>query len=214
MFNIALKDLKILFSDWKAILLTFLLPIALVTLFAFAFGGVGRKNMVPVITIQYSDFDQTDNSRSIIQHLDSLSLIQMKRCDYDEGTSEILEGNELAMLVINKGFRDSVQKGQKPPVDLIYDQSRVAEIGIVIGLISSEIIAAGINDKIVNDLKYSLRNNFPEIEEEVKELIIQSAEKQYLTDKQKSTMVEELKPELIELINEQDRSWVSDSKSG
>jgi hypothetical protein len=42
MLKLASKDLKLFFKDKRAVLLTFAIPMALITLFAFAFGGVGK----------------------------------------------------------------------------------------------------------------------------------------------------------------------------
>mgnify|MGYP000044168290 CR=1 FL=1 len=47
MLTILKKDLRLYFSDKKGIIVTFLLPIIMITLFAFAFGGVGKKKNAP-----------------------------------------------------------------------------------------------------------------------------------------------------------------------
>ena len=44
MWKITRKDLKIFFTDKRAIILSLLLPIGLITLFALAFGGVGADD--------------------------------------------------------------------------------------------------------------------------------------------------------------------------
>jgi ABC-2 type transport system permease protein len=43
MIKLVLKDLKLFFADKKSMLITFAVPISLITLFAFAFGGVGQE---------------------------------------------------------------------------------------------------------------------------------------------------------------------------
>jgi ABC-type transport system involved in cytochrome c biogenesis permease component len=50
MFQIAGKDLKLFFADKRGMLLTFAVPIALITLFAFAFGGAGQSFASSVAT--------------------------------------------------------------------------------------------------------------------------------------------------------------------
>ena len=59
MWKLASKDLHLFFYDKKALALTLLLPIGLITLFAFAFGGAGgEKNEPSPITLQFTDEDQ------------------------------------------------------------------------------------------------------------------------------------------------------------
>ena len=44
MIKLAIKDIRLFFADKRAMLLTFAVPIALITLFAFAFGGAGQSD--------------------------------------------------------------------------------------------------------------------------------------------------------------------------
>lgn len=45
MIKLALKDLKLFFADKRAMMLTFAVPIALITLFAFAYGGQVKQKI-------------------------------------------------------------------------------------------------------------------------------------------------------------------------
>ena len=72
MFKIARKDLKLFLTDKRGVLLTFLLPISLITLFAFIFGGAGgEKNDATPISLLISDLDKTELSKKIVTALDS-----------------------------------------------------------------------------------------------------------------------------------------------
>lgn len=51
MFKIAFKDLKLISKDKRALILTLIVPIALISLFAFAFGGAGGSNDAHPISI-------------------------------------------------------------------------------------------------------------------------------------------------------------------
>ena len=67
MFKIARKDLKLFLTDKRGVLLTFLLPISLITLFAFIFGGAGgEKNDATPISLLISDLDKTELSTTRI----------------------------------------------------------------------------------------------------------------------------------------------------
>lgn len=130
MFKIAKKDLMLFVSDKKGMLLTFLLPITLITLFALAFGGTGTKKSKPV-NLPVIDMDLTAESKDVVKRLDSVSGLKTEKLTLAEAEKQVKKGNRAALLLIGKGFSDSLQKGKKAPLELRYDQSREAEIGIL-----------------------------------------------------------------------------------
>jgi ABC-type Na+ efflux pump permease subunit len=71
------KDLRLFFSDKKGVLITFLLPIIMITLFAFAFGGVGKKKSAPIrldVLVVYNDATKT--YKELIAKLDAMQTIR------------------------------------------------------------------------------------------------------------------------------------------
>jgi len=118
MLKITLKDLKIFFRDIKAVLLSFLLPIGLITLFGLAFGGITERTQLQNQTnIYIADLDSTETTRDIITKLDSLAEISVSKTSYEEGKKQIMNGNRLGMLVLYKGFADSVENGNSQPME-------------------------------------------------------------------------------------------------
>ncbi len=182
-------------NDWKAVLLTFLLPIALVTLFVFAIRGSGDMSEIAVVTILYADEDESKFSVSMIQELDTIPHINMVKSSYIEALYQIKEGDEIALLHINKGFQDSCNHGKKLPVTIIYDQARRAELGYVLNYINTEIVTISINPRIINDLKRSFNNNFQDVEESMREAIIQSVEMEFNDKKNQSDFMQDMQAE-------------------
>jgi len=111
MIKLAIKDLKLFFKDRKSMLLTFAIPIALITLFAFAFGGAGKSDKDSKILLPISDLDNTSLSKEAISQFDSLKSIQIKLMSLEEAEKLIKNGNENCVLVIHKGFSDSLTTG-------------------------------------------------------------------------------------------------------
>ena len=195
MFNIAWKDIKVLLNDWKAVLLTFLLPIALVTLFVFAIRGSGDNSEIPVITILYADEDASSFSGSMIHELDTIPYINMVESNYDKARIKIRDGDEIALLHIFKGFQDSCNQGNKLPITIIYDQARRAELGFVLHYINTEIVSTAINPRIINDLKRSFNENFQDVDESMRDAIIQSAEMEFGDKKNKADFLQDMQAE-------------------
>lgn len=132
MIKIALKDLRLFLQDKRSLILSFALPIILITLFAFAFGGAGSSQDDDAkISLLISDLDQSETSKSALEILDTLSSIDLKPKSLAEAQKLIRSGNEGAVLVIHKGFSDSLNLGKKLPLELQYDQAQEIRIGLL-----------------------------------------------------------------------------------
>lgn len=143
MWKIAKKDLHIFFKDRKALFLSLLLPIGLITLFALAFGGIGQDSdeAGTPITVLVDDRDGTDASQRIIADLDSIPGIACVAADSAGATSAIQGGDEIAALLVGKGFADALRNGSDLPVTLLFDQSREMEVSILQNLLISRLSA-------------------------------------------------------------------------
>ena len=132
MIEIALKDLKVFFRDIKAVLLSFLLPIGLITLFGLTFGGIEERSASNNQTnILIADLDSNEITRDVIVKLDSLAEISVTTVGFDRGKEMIMNGNRLAMLVFYKGFADSIESGKPEPMELFYDEARKMDAGLI-----------------------------------------------------------------------------------
>ena len=77
MLKLFKKDLKLFYHDRRSVILTFLLPLILITLFAFAYGGIGKfDGRSQPVNLLVTDLDQSDYSKEIISKIDSLEDIE------------------------------------------------------------------------------------------------------------------------------------------
>lgn len=152
MFKIARKELKLFFVDKRALLLTFLLPIALISLFALAFGRMGRSDESRAYELLVSDLDSTKESQRVIAQLDSEKSLQMVQIPFAEGRALVKKGNEEALLVFHKGFSDSISKGASAPIELMIDEAKEAEVGLLQQALLSKLFtitgSAGMKKKV------------------------------------------------------------------
>ena len=131
MLKLAIKDLKLMIHDRRAVILTLIVPIALISLFAFAFGGSGKSNDTNPISIFISNQDSTDVSQNVISKLDTLKSLDIKLLPLENAKEEVKKGSRVAVLALYKGFKDSVESGKNYPMELFYDQSRQIEAGLL-----------------------------------------------------------------------------------
>jgi ABC-2 type transport system permease protein len=141
MIKLVLKDVKLLFADKRALMLAFALPIALITLFAFAFGGAGQTEAKDQpTTIIVADADKSAESKNVIAQLDSLKEFIVSEMSLDSAQNLVKKGDEAAILVFHKGFSDSVNEGKKPPIEFEYDAAKEAEVGILQGALIGKLM--------------------------------------------------------------------------
>lgn len=131
MIKVALKDLRIFLKDRRSMLLTFAIPIALITLFAFAFGGVGKSKGDSKVSLLISDLDNTVASKEAIKLFDSLKSVSITTMPLEDAEKAIKKGKMSSVLVIHKGFSDSLQQGAGLPLELKYDGAKEIEVGLL-----------------------------------------------------------------------------------
>ena len=162
MWKITRKDLKIFFTDKRAIILSLLLPIGLITLFALAFGGVGaddEEEGTP-IAVLYADEDQTTSSKNIITELDAIPGIVCIATDTQSAKNQIKSGDQIANIIIHKGYEDALNNGTDIPIELQYDQSRAMEISVLQNLLVSKISSVKGEKDAVKGVDRIMQNMF------------------------------------------------------
>lgn len=158
MFKIAAKDLKLFFADKRGMLLTFAVPIALITLFAFAFGGAGGSSEPDPLKLVVADLDNTETSKKLIANLDSLEEFVVIKATSDSAENLVIKGKKPAALFVLKGTEDSIRAGHMPAFELKYDQGQGPEVGILEGAlianlnqISGELLMQAMSAKMPSD---------------------------------------------------------------
>jgi ABC-type Na+ efflux pump permease subunit len=164
MLKLAIKDLRLIIHDKRAVILTLFLPIALISLFAFAFGGVGGgSNDANPISIFISDRDNTEMTKNVISELDTMKSLDIKQITFEKGKAEVKKGSRVALLVFYKGFKDSVDNGSSPSMELFYDQSRQIEAGLLQQVLFSKLMGIVGQKTIKKSIKKMIEKNNPDL---------------------------------------------------
>jgi ABC-2 type transport system permease protein len=176
MLKLFKKDLILFFHDQRSVILTFLLPFILITLFAFAYGSFGAYDgRSEPVKLMVADLDQTISSKEIIHKIDSLKDISIIISDSVMSKELVIKGKFVGALIIYKGFQDSLEAGNATPIELVYDRSREMEIGILQqNLISTLMSSAG---KIIvrKSIENYLQDQFPKIDKRTRDNILRTA---------------------------------------
>lgn len=163
-YTILKKDLKLFFSDKKAVLLTFLMPIMLISLFAFAFGGIGEnKATSKPIKLLVADVDNSEDSQSVISNLDSLKGVIVIKKEKEEATNLVRKGKYVGVLIFEKGFQDSINTGKELPMELKYDAAREIEMGMLQGVLMQSLMSSVGKKSVKAKINKYFDVNFPNI---------------------------------------------------
>ena len=175
MYRLFKKDLKLFFKDKRAVLLTFLLPIILITLFALAFGGMGGGGSSKPIELLVADLDGTRSSSKIISELDSLEGLIVINSDFDKAKELVGKGDYATVLIFHPGFEDSVNAGNDMPVELMYDQAREMEVGMLQPVLIGGLMSQVGRQTVVANIDTYLAENHPGLDHSIKKQILEDA---------------------------------------
>jgi len=140
MIKIAIKDLKLFMAEKRSMILTFIVPIPLITLFSLAFGGMGKSSDVRKLPLVICDEDHTASTMHLVSQLDSLKELQLYHTSTDTANELIGKGKEDAALVLHKGFKDSLEQGKNLPIELRYDQAKQVQMGMLMSVLSGNLM--------------------------------------------------------------------------
>jgi len=176
MFKLFKKDLKLFLHDKRSVMLTFLLPVILITLFALAYGSIGSYDgRSEPVELLVADLDLSGSSKDIVNKIDSLEDIVVVLSDSIRSRELVIKGEYVSALIIYKGFQDSLKYGNSLPLELVYDRSREMEIGILQqNLISTIMSSTGVI--IVNStIERYMQDQFPDIDKSTSDNILRAA---------------------------------------
>lgn len=139
------KDLRIFFSDRRAVLMSFVAPILIGAFFGFIFDG-GSKKEAARVAVSAVDLDQSGVSRKLVAALAADPGLALQSEGLAEARERVRKGKATVALVLPKGFGDGAARsffrgGLKPEVEVLYDPSHAAELAVVKGLLTQHAMA-------------------------------------------------------------------------
>ena len=173
MKTILKKDLLLFFGDKKAVMLTFLMPIGLITLFALAFGGTGTDTDVNPLVICIADEDNSTESKKLIASIDSLDALIVKSGTWVEMSDNVKKGKYAVALRVKKKYNDSIDLGFAG-FELIYDDAKNAEAGMIQGILTGQLFSQTGQGSIKKKVISKMEEQFGEADEETKNLIYEN----------------------------------------
>ena len=169
MYALIAKDFRLFFKDKRAVLLSFLLPIVLISLFAFAFGGVGKNKQSEAVQLLVIDKDHSAASVAFLQKIQENKAVRTLIVSEEKARDRITAGDAAVALVIHKGF---AEKHRENTLELWYDQAKQMQVAILQPIVVGSMMNTVGKQQITNRIRQSIRQSYPELSPKKRERII------------------------------------------
>jgi ABC-2 type transport system permease protein len=139
------KDLKLFFTDRRALIAGLLVPIICGSFFGYLFGGKKGNTETGKVPVLVVDHDESDISRELVAQLTSNSSLDINPSTPDAAHELVGKGKATAAIIIPKNFGGEAGRalfagGAKPAIDLLYDPSHALELGMVKGILDGAVM--------------------------------------------------------------------------
>jgi ABC-2 type transport system permease protein len=140
------KDLLMFFSDRRAVIMSFVAPIAIGSFFGFIFSG-SKDREAARVPIRVVDQDRSAISAAVARGLGEDKSLAVEGGTLDESREAVRKGKTTVAIVVPRGFGDAAGRaffggGEKPQLDLLYDPSHATELAMVRGILTQHVMQA------------------------------------------------------------------------
>ena len=141
------KDLQMFFSDPRAVIMTFAVPIAIASFFGAIFSGASDGSAAARIPIAVVDRDGGAVAAAAIANARADRNLTVALLSEDEARDQVRRGKMTIGVIVPAGFGDAAARaflnsGERPQLQLLYDPSHRVELAMVRGLLTEHVMAA------------------------------------------------------------------------
>lgn len=140
------KEMRLFFNDRRAVIVSFIVPIAIASFFGAIFNGGGDSEPAK-IDVAIVDLDNSPISQGIVAGARGDASLNVTAAAEPEAREAVRRGDLPVAVVIPKGFGDAAGQaffgaGEKPPLDLAFAPSRSMELAVVRGVMTQHVMQA------------------------------------------------------------------------
>jgi ABC-2 family transporter len=140
------KDLQLFFGDRRAVILSFAIPIAIASFFGSIFRGSGGGDSEPAkIPVAVVDQDGSAISKAVIAAIQNDRNLAVSTPSLTDARSSVQRGRIAVAAIIPPAFgaaagRAFLARGERPQIEMLFDPSRAAELGMVRGMLTGHVM--------------------------------------------------------------------------
>lgn len=140
------KDLQLFLTDRRAVIMSLIAPIAIASFFGSIFSGAtdGEAARIPIAIV---DQDNSAVSKGILAGVQGDKNLSVATPTADDARAGVKKGTITVAVIIPAGFGDAAGRAffsatEKPTLNLLYDPSHGAELGLVRGVMTEHVMQA------------------------------------------------------------------------
>ena len=139
------KDLHLFFSDRRAVLMGFVVPIAIASFFGSIFAGGAGNTEAARVPVVFVDEDASGISKGLIESAGKDTTFTVTQADAGAAEQAVRRGTATVAVVVPKGFGDAASRAffsaaERPELTLQYDPSHGTEMALVRGVLTQHIM--------------------------------------------------------------------------
>jgi len=140
------KDLLLFFGDTRALIVSFVVPIAIASFFGSLFRDTASSGP-PRTRIAVIDHDSSIISMAIVRSAAGDSALELVKVSEDTARSLVRRGKLPVAVIVPAGFGKAsgdalFGAGPKPELQILYDPSRSMELAMVRGIMTEHVMQA------------------------------------------------------------------------
>lgn len=164
------NDLRLFFSDRRAMVITVLVPVAIASFFGMILGGGGGGGRAPsAVKLLVADADNSPVSQGIVANLQKDASLSVQTTTEAEARAAVSRGASPVALILPAGFgRASTAalfagpNAERPTIPLLYDPSHSAEFQMARGLVMQQVM------QVVSRRAFSAQSAPESVDEQLK----------------------------------------------
>lgn len=147
MLTLLKNDFRLLFKDWKAVILLLTAPGLFIAFFAYALSPyLNKSSFIEPFPIVIVDNEDTTQTRLLIKQLEDIEVFSsIEKMEYEAALEQVRQDKAGAAIIIPEDFTYNISVGINEPVTVIGNNSRPLQSLIVKNLMESaaNIVSAG-----------------------------------------------------------------------
>lgn len=141
------KDLRLFFSDRRAVLMGFVVPIAIASFFGSIFSGGAGDTTAARVPVVFVDEDRSTVSLSLIARAQGDATFAVTAAGAEAARGAVQRGEATVAVVIPAGFGDAAGRAffngtARPALTLWFDPSHGMETALVRGVLTQHVMEA------------------------------------------------------------------------
>lgn len=190
------KDLQLFLSDRRAMVMSFVAPIAIASFFGAIFPGGTGSGPAAAVAVALVDQDGSAIAQAIVNGARTDTSLAVTAPDAEAAKAAVRAGDLPVAVVIPTGFGEAAGRaflagGDKPALTIWYDPSRSSEMALVRGVltqhvmqaVSAEMFGGAQGQRLVDDTLASLGTTGLQTEQQaLLRDLLQSARRFYASD--------------------------------